>query len=274
MGGRNFRTCVAAAVFAALAALSSGAGAKDVQPKTSASTDWSDIWWNPAESGWGIQLVQEGGTVFATLFVYGADGRPTWFIAVLTLSGGNVLSGPLFATTGPYFGSDFNPAATTVRQVGTMTFVASSIATAALTYVVDGVVVTKAIERQTLSVDNYNGAYLVLLNSTSSACNDPALNGSSTAFLAISVAQTASTMSMVWDFGGGSVCTYSGVYAQSGKFGRFSGPYSCNNGDAGTMSFIEMTNRVGMLSSRLSGASSATGCALTGRFTGLNPSVP
>ncbi|MEP7208528.1 MAG: hypothetical protein ABI920_16440 [Casimicrobiaceae bacterium] len=274
MGRCNFRTGVAAAAFAALTALTFVAGAKDVQPKTSASTDWSDIWWNPAESGWGMQLVQESGTVFATLFVYGADGRPTWFIAVLTLSGGNVLSGPLFATTGPYFGGDFNPAFTTVRQVGTMTFVASSIATASLTYVVDGVTVAKSIERQTLSVDNYNGAYVVLLNSTSSACNDPAFNGSSTDALTMSVAQTPSTMSMVWDFGGGSVCAYSGVYAQTGKFGRFSGTYSCNNGDAGTMSFIEMTNRVGMLSGRLSGASSATGCALTGRFTGLNPSVP
>lgn len=273
MGPLDCKKLITIVAFVAATALAANASAKDVQPKTSASTDWSDIWWNPAESGWGMQLVQEGGTVFATVFVYGADSRPTWFIGVLTLSGGNVLSGPVFATTGPYFGGDFNPAATTSRQAGTMTFVASSIATARLTYTVDGITVTKDVQRQVVSIDNYNGSYVVVLNLTVSGCSDPAQNGAFTGAFAMSVAQTASNMSMVWDFGNG-VCTYSGTYAQMGKFGRFSGPYACNDGDAGTMSFFEMTNRVGMLSGRLSGQSTALGCVLTGRFNGLNPAVP
>ncbi len=38
-------------------------------PKTAVTTDVSDLWWNPSESGWGMQLVQEGNFVFATVFV-------------------------------------------------------------------------------------------------------------------------------------------------------------------------------------------------------------
>jgi hypothetical protein len=45
---------------------------------TSYSTDVSDLWWVPTESGWGMQLVQEGSTVYATLFVYGPTDQPTW----------------------------------------------------------------------------------------------------------------------------------------------------------------------------------------------------
>src|ERR1051325_2487186 len=45
------------------------------------STDQSDLWWaNPpgSENGWGFQLVQRNFAIFATLFVYGPTGTPTW----------------------------------------------------------------------------------------------------------------------------------------------------------------------------------------------------
>jgi hypothetical protein len=32
--------------------------------------DVGDIWWNPNESGWGLQLSQSNTTLFATLYVY------------------------------------------------------------------------------------------------------------------------------------------------------------------------------------------------------------
>jgi hypothetical protein len=35
------------------------------------SIDQSDLWWNPAESGWGIQFVHTGSAIFATMYVYG-----------------------------------------------------------------------------------------------------------------------------------------------------------------------------------------------------------
>ena len=48
---------------------------------TSFSTDQSDLYYIVAESGWGIQLVQRGSVIFATMFVYGPSGTPTWYVA-------------------------------------------------------------------------------------------------------------------------------------------------------------------------------------------------
>ena len=39
------------------------------------SVDASDLWYNPAESGWGVNLAQQGDTAFLTLYVYGSDGK-------------------------------------------------------------------------------------------------------------------------------------------------------------------------------------------------------
>lgn len=72
------------------------------------TTDYSDLWWISTESGWGIQLVQQNNTIFATMFVYGPDGQPAWYSATLFYRGTNTFtwSGTLYKTTGPWFGTD------------------------------------------------------------------------------------------------------------------------------------------------------------------------
>src|SRR5271168_1538879 len=72
---------------------------------TSFSTDQSDLWYISAESGWGIQLVQRGTVIFATLFVYGPSGQPTWYTATMDNVSGFTWTGTLYATTGTYFGT-------------------------------------------------------------------------------------------------------------------------------------------------------------------------
>jgi hypothetical protein len=246
--------------------------------KTAVTTDISDIWWNASESGWGMQLVQEDNIAFATMFIYGADGKPTWVTAQLTFQGSSqgtqIFSGVLYATTGPYYAGAFNPANVTIRPAGNMTFTLLTVGTGQLQYTIDGVAVTKQVIRQTLKADNYNGAYVVATNLTQSGCFNPANNVSGTGAFAISVSQTSTAMSMVWQFATNDVCTYSGTFSQSGKMGRFSGPYSCTTGEIGNMTFFEMTNRIGMLSGRIQGTSTTLGCTYTGRFTGLNPDTP
>ena len=51
----------AAAFLAALAVLPAQA--------TTYSTDYTDLWYNPNESGWGLNLIQQYQTMFGTLFV-------------------------------------------------------------------------------------------------------------------------------------------------------------------------------------------------------------
>src|SRR5271169_1602648 len=69
---------------------------------TSFSTDQSDLWYIAAESGWGLQLVQRGPIIFATLFVYGPSGQPIWYTATMDYTANFVWTGTLYATTGDY----------------------------------------------------------------------------------------------------------------------------------------------------------------------------
>ena len=51
-----------------------------------AVANFQDQWWNAGESGWGAAVLQQWETLFVCFFVYGPDGKPTWFVAVATPS--------------------------------------------------------------------------------------------------------------------------------------------------------------------------------------------
>ena len=112
----------------------------------------TSLWWNPSESGWGLNLNQQGSVLFATLFTYDTARAPMW----LVMSGGALQSdgvtftGPLYRTTGPAFNANpFTPiGAANVTQVGTMTVALDAANAATLTYTMNGVEVQKNIQRQ------------------------------------------------------------------------------------------------------------------------------
>ena len=142
--------------------------------------DVADLWWIPAESGWGMQIVQGGDVLFATLFVYDANLQPTFFTATLE-STAQGWSGDLYRTTGPYFGgANFDPATVALTKVGTLLVTGLVNNFATLQYTVDGVNVMKQIQRELLRYDDYNGRYNGTLELTMSNCPDPAMNTTST----------------------------------------------------------------------------------------------
>jgi hypothetical protein len=115
--------------------------------------NFQDLWWNPAESGWGINFTHQGDIIFATLFTYGADGRPLWFV----MSRGDrvpqtrIFAGTLYRTAGPPF--DANPwRPITFREVGTMQVEFTDGNSATLVYSVDGIEVRKQVIRQVFAV--------------------------------------------------------------------------------------------------------------------------
>ena len=62
-------------------------------PTAAHANNYQDLWWNPSESGWGINIAQQGDVMFATWFIYGASRQPTWiFLSRAERSGaqGNV----------------------------------------------------------------------------------------------------------------------------------------------------------------------------------------
>ena len=162
---------------------------------------YTDVWFDPAESGWGVFVRQSNNFQFLAFFIYGPDGQPTWYTAQLTGDGSGLnYSGPLYATTGTYFGSPWQGVA--VAQVGTASFQGSPVADdyfhATLTYTVNGVTVTKAIVRQTLTAFAMSGSYSGSVVGTVSGCANAANNNAAVSgrfnLVVAQVADTSATL--------------------------------------------------------------------------------
>jgi len=50
-------------------------------PATTATVNYNDLWWDPSESGWGVNMIMQYDTIFATFFIYGPDGKARWYTA-------------------------------------------------------------------------------------------------------------------------------------------------------------------------------------------------
>jgi hypothetical protein len=227
-------------------------------------TDASDLWWNPSESGWGLNIVHQADTLFATLFVYEPSREPNWYVASeMTLNEGGTFSGPLYRTSGPWFGGPFDPAGVGIRQVGTATFAYRSADTATLSYVVDGVSVTKSIARQTVKHENLSGSYIGALVGTYSGCS---LDGVAEERVDLNVQHTTTGISFEILFGL-ETCTYSGTYSQAGRMGRVEGTVDCGNGEIGPFTLSEVVaSRIGIGGV---GTVQYRECRWTGRFGGV-----
>jgi len=111
--------------------------------------DFSDLWWNPSESGWGLNIVQHASSqIFAVMYTYEAPNRPLW----LVIPGGTwtsamQFSGGIYRVTGP-LPSAFDPAKVKVRAVGTAMLTFADKDRGVFTFTLDGATVTKNITRQ------------------------------------------------------------------------------------------------------------------------------
>jgi len=117
-----------------------------------AATNYQDLWWAaPAgvESGWGINLTEEGNTIFATWFTYDVDGTPMWLSVTAANTVPGAFMGTLYRTAGPAFNAvPFNPANVVLTAVGTASFTFSDGNDASFAYTVNGISQTKAITRE------------------------------------------------------------------------------------------------------------------------------
>jgi hypothetical protein len=212
------------------------------------SIDYTDLWGggqpNPTENGWGLNLIQQGDIIFATMFVYGPDNTARWYSAsALAPSGGSTTwSGQLAQTTGPYFGTNWNNASVAATVVGTMTVTFSSANAGTLTYSVNGVNVAKPISRFSLRAPNLNGHYI---GGAVANCN----NGGPGVLIFdnLTVTQNGTSVSMGVQFFNGqgvsSNCTFNGTLTTTGRTGSIGGNYSCTiGGNPGNVGAFSITN--------------------------------
>lgn len=193
--------------------------------------DYTDLWFIPGEAGWGVNVVQSDTFMFLTFFVYGPDGKPTWYSADLSFNG-TVYTGGLYATRGTYFALPWNPANNATTLVGTATFQPSDLNAyqATLTYTVNGVgTVVKSIERQTLTTIALGGNYVGGQAGGYSSCSASGDNGPYTDKYTLGVTQTTdgvATFTFVYD--SNATCVLSGTLEQHGQLYRIPGAsYQC-----------------------------------------------
>ena len=228
----NFRQRLAAlAAWAVLSAPAWGAA--------TATADYSDLWWNASENGWGVQLQQQDDVIFMTLYVYAADGAPEWFVAsdmrplVFVGAAPPTWQGALYRTSGPAYAGGFDPHSVTQAAVGTATVEFSTDSTATLRYSVDGTEVVKSVTRLTWrsnppAAGAYNGGMSVVISS----CPEPDLLGTIDLFGAMTTTVAGSRVTMAFSSpklaGLPSSCTFGGDYRQDGRLGTITGNFSCS----------------------------------------------
>ncbi|MEO8754475.1 MAG: hypothetical protein ABI624_17530, partial [Casimicrobiaceae bacterium] len=220
--------------------------------------------------GWGMQLVQGGNAIFATLYVYDAAGNPTFFTATLDASGAG-WTGTLYRTTGPWFaGPTFNPAQVAAQAVGTLTFTPAASETGVLSYSVNGANVTRNVQRLLLRYDDYTGLYAITAQRLTTHCSDSAANVDVTVAETLAVAQTGTVWTADWT-SAQRACHYSGNYNQAGRIGFASTAYTCTDGEEGNIAFFDLTRRNGFIAGRFQGHSIGNACDYRGQFAGIVP---
>lgn len=115
-----------------------------------AGRDFTDLWWNSSESGWGLSITQQGSVLFLAWFVYDESGKPKWYVAsncalLATIDGCN---GTLYEAKGPPFGAQFESSLVTVTVVGNISVKFLDANNGEFSYTIEGVSGQKRISRQ------------------------------------------------------------------------------------------------------------------------------
>ena len=197
------------------------------------AADFTDIWFSPQESGWGVNIVQADNFLFLTFFIYGVDKQPTWYTGQLTFDGTRYAGG-VYRTVGTYWVNPWSARDHPVaQQVGTASFEpdASNAYQATLTYAVDGIgSVTKRIERQSLTQIALGGSYVGAQAGGYTGCPATANNGPYTDTYVLAISQAvAGAATLSFNYDSGAACTLSGTLQQNGQLYQMAGAsYACS----------------------------------------------
>ena len=253
----------------------------------SGSTDFSGLWYNASESGWGMNVMQQEQILFITLFIYGANSQPTWFVASdasftsANSAGDRTYTGALYATTGTAFSAP-TWGAVTVAQVGTITFVGKADGTATVNYTANGSTVNKNVVRQTWAQPNFTlnvaTPYVASQSIVKTGCtvssNNEVSNGSYSQ-VALYINGSTMRLEITNPPSDGGLCTLQGGnYSQEGRYGKATLTGSCAGFPAGSPQInmqareVEVGSNFFTFQYTLTGGPDSAGCTERGVFVG------
>jgi hypothetical protein len=245
---------------------------------TNVTTDVTDIWWPSSETGWGIQLIQNADVIFATMFVYGTENQPLFYVALLEnppAGGTGTWTGTLYVSHGSWFGAPWSPALAGEVAVGTMTFALTGIGTGTLDYTVGATSVSKILARQPLKLEDNSDTYRFTHTWTTSGAgctaDDTYAGGPHSGnMLILNVDPDTAVVNWQPKLTPVEFCTASMSYTQVGRFGQYQGTLNCP-ARTGSFTLFEVANRVKGLSGRYT-IDWSYNCRHQGRFAGVSQS--
>ena len=118
-------------------------------PRANAS-NYSDLWWNASENGWGLSILHQDDRIFLAWYTYAGDQQPQWLTALLQRQTDGSFRGRLNrpASGTPYTTAPVgNVTSFPVPEVGDVSLRFGDGENATLSYTVDGVSQSKPISR-------------------------------------------------------------------------------------------------------------------------------
>ncbi len=114
--------------------------------------NYTDIWFNANESGWGIHLAHHNQQLFGAWFTYDEQGNQLFIVMPgcnVQAFDGTTCRGDLYRTTGPSFRAPvFNPALVVSNKIGTGTVTFSGQDSGTFSYQIGNTSISKSIQRQ------------------------------------------------------------------------------------------------------------------------------
>ena len=89
------------------------------------AANYTDMWWNPSESGWGLSFAQHSSSqVFAVWYTYDTDREPLFLVVTTTRQADGSFTGPVFRQRNgtPFLQIDDQPPSPASDAVGSATF--------------------------------------------------------------------------------------------------------------------------------------------------------
>ena len=112
--------------------------------------NFTDLWWNPNESGWGLNIIQHADNkIFAVWYTYDTDGNKAWYVmpdGAWTSS--TTYGGALYSVTGPPATAGFDPNAVKRTVAGTASLTFTDANNGTWSFNLDGLSGTKTLSRQ------------------------------------------------------------------------------------------------------------------------------
>ncbi len=194
-------------------------------------TDYTDVWWNPQRSGWGMNLVQQQNAAYVSLHDYKADGKSTWYVAPLARRTDGSFAGEVYRHASAPVSAPLTASHVSGTPIGTFVFTPVSPTQGKIAYTIDGQHDEQTVTRFVFVAEPFEfhrtwNNYLTLWQTS---CSGPGFGGNPEAPSLFNGASSGSAPSFTreWDISitmgwvlGESGCSLSGTFIQDGRFGR------------------------------------------------------